>query len=729
MLMNRQGIEGWQSPQMTNSHAAGPSADVVTMPTPQLNPQLTYTQPNMTKVQGGGGGATWPAVEASSRSSSASLQPRHGYYQSPQTDNQQIGMQGDSAAVAMASQYQYLPPQGQYLAQPGPGTDVLPPPFGAMLPRPSYHQSPPLHWGPGAQWPNPHPHGHPHPLPHHPHSQQQGHWQGGSQQLLPGAASGVHHPPPTLVRNGVAVGSHHPLRVGSGGQQQQQENPGGGGVSAVYSLEHTGRESNQAFQDVNLGVAAGGQSGLSAALLHSAPDQAIGPKTEDRDDTDLGDQLQVLLDSADGDGTDSPQMGEQSMNGVATGAEWLTWTELVPDEETIANCWTEIIDVESGDERVINVELLGFKSYTFWSFCAGSARGQCPESPGPSSAAAAAAAAAAVKTRLRWTPELHEKFVNAVSQLGGADRATPKAVLRLIGVQGITIYHVKSHLQKYRLAKYIPEISEEARAERRRNDAYLSPMGINSTHQITQALQLQMEVQKRLHEQLEVQRELQLRIEAQGKSLQKMIEQQAKVGGLVLGYHSEPQHQHPSSSAIVSATPLAESSGLSSRISINESPLPSTIESAIPITDRAPLPASNVDQPDPKHVLISAGEAVSQEQPPPTLITSNDESLSKRARTEFNSQVGSSVQVPVSVASDTQRGGGSATQQNAQQAGEFEASPQMVTKLASPAVEAWAAVEGEQAHSFLQLPPQQGHAACAQPHPSSIPHKPVHASG
>ncbi len=79
-------------------------------------------------------------------------------------------------------------------------------------------------------------------------------------------------------------------------------------------------------------------------------------------------RVQVLLDSADGDGTDSPQMGEQSMNGVATGAEWLTWTELVPDEETIANCWTEIIDVESGDERVINVELLGFKSYTLWAF-------------------------------------------------------------------------------------------------------------------------------------------------------------------------------------------------------------------------------------------------------------------------------------------------------------------------------------------------------------------------
>jgi hypothetical protein len=82
--------------------------------------------------------------------------------------------------------------------------------------------------------------------------------------------------------------------------------------------------------------------------------------------------------------------------------------------------------------------------------------------------------------------------------------ATPKAVLRIMGVQGITIYHVKSHLQKYRLAKYMPEISEETRAERRRNDTYVQPMGISSSQQITQALQMQMEVQKRLHEQLEV---------------------------------------------------------------------------------------------------------------------------------------------------------------------------------------------------------------------------------
>lgn len=139
----------------------------------------------------------------------------------------------------------------------------------------------------------------------------------------------------------------------------------------------------------------------------------------------------------------------------------------------------------------------------------------------------------AAKQRLRWTPELHDRFVDAVTQLGGPDRATPKGVLRVMGVQGLTIYHVKSHLQKYRLAKYIPESSSDGGKSEKKNPADVLPtLDATSGIQITEALRMQMEVQKRLHEQLEVQRHLQLRIEAQGKYLQKIIEEQQRIGSI-----------------------------------------------------------------------------------------------------------------------------------------------------------------------------------------------------
>ncbi|XP_020251253.1 myb family transcription factor PHL4-like isoform X2 [Asparagus officinalis] len=52
--------------------------------------------------------------------------------------------------------------------------------------------------------------------------------------------------------------------------------------------------------------------------------------------------------------------------------------------------------------------------------------------------------------RLRWTEELHRRFVEAVECLGGGKKATPKRILQLMGVKGLSISHIKSHLQMYR---------------------------------------------------------------------------------------------------------------------------------------------------------------------------------------------------------------------------------------------------------------------------------------
>ncbi|KAK6940820.1 MYB-CC type transcription factor, LHEQLE-containing domain [Dillenia turbinata] len=139
------------------------------------------------------------------------------------------------------------------------------------------------------------------------------------------------------------------------------------------------------------------------------------------------------------------------------------------------------------------------------------------------------------KPRLKWTPDLHERFVEAVNQLGGADKATPKTVMKLLGIPGLTLYHLKSHLQKYRLSKNLHGqanngtnkiVGGDRIAETNGNHVInpnIDPQTNKGMH-LSEALQMQIEVQRRLHEQLEVQRHLQLRIEAQGKYLQAVLE-------------------------------------------------------------------------------------------------------------------------------------------------------------------------------------------------------------
>lgn len=54
------------------------------------------------------------------------------------------------------------------------------------------------------------------------------------------------------------------------------------------------------------------------------------------------------------------------------------------------------------------------------------------------------------KARIAWTPELHNRFVAAVEHLGDKG-AVPKAIVRLMNVEGLTRENVASHLQKYRI--------------------------------------------------------------------------------------------------------------------------------------------------------------------------------------------------------------------------------------------------------------------------------------
>ncbi|KAL2480554.1 myb family transcription factor PHL5 [Abeliophyllum distichum] len=189
-----------------------------------------------------------------------------------------------------------------------------------------------------------------------------------------------------------------------------------------------------------------------------------------------------------------------------------------------------------------------------------------------SHSASSGGAVSSSKTRIRWTQDLHDRFVECVNRLGGSDKATPKAILKLMDSEGLTIFHVKSHLQKYRNAKCLPD-TVEGKSEKKTSANNVGQFDIKTGMQLKEALQVQLDVQKHLHEQLEIQRNLQMRIEEQGKQLKMMFDQQQKTTTNLL----DSQNTNLKSPNIDLFTTLEDSQVLVSADSDNNMVFPSKI--------------------------------------------------------------------------------------------------------------------------------------------------------
>ncbi|XP_039016138.1 myb-related protein 1-like isoform X2 [Hibiscus syriacus] len=130
------------------------------------------------------------------------------------------------------------------------------------------------------------------------------------------------------------------------------------------------------------------------------------------------------------------------------------------------------------------------------------------------------------KPRLRWTTDLHDRFVDAVTQLGGPNKATPKAIMRTMNVKGLTLFHLKSRLQKYRLGMSASYLLESPGTNNYTINLPTSDM--NEGYEVREALRAQMEVQSKLHLQVEAEKHLQIRQDAERKYMA-MLEKACKM--------------------------------------------------------------------------------------------------------------------------------------------------------------------------------------------------------
>ncbi|KAK6137767.1 hypothetical protein DH2020_028491 [Rehmannia glutinosa] len=187
--------------------------------------------------------------------------------------------------------------------------------------------------------------------------------------------------------------------------------------------------------------------------------------------------------------------------------DWREWADqlITVDDALDSNLSDLLVDVNVPD---LDAKLLEFPPDVSLSMPQIHQHHHPPVSSGQSCAVVSSPCPSPLtKARMRWTPELHEVFVDAVNKLGGGERTSEK---------------------------------------KSKNVAEMTSLDLKTTMGITEALRMQMEVQKQLHEQLEdmhsrvltddgktlflqIQRNLQLRIEEQGKHLQMMFEKQRKM--------------------------------------------------------------------------------------------------------------------------------------------------------------------------------------------------------
>ncbi|XP_064948580.1 protein PHR1-LIKE 3 isoform X2 [Musa acuminata AAA Group] len=145
----------------------------------------------------------------------------------------------------------------------------------------------------------------------------------------------------------------------------------------------------------------------------------------------------------------------------------------------------------------------------------------------------------------RQTRSVQRRAKRDGHQLDRAE-ATPKAIMRTMGVKGLTLFHLKSHLQKYRLGKQSASYLLENPGSSSLSPRVPTP-DVNEGQEVKEALRAQMEVQRRLYEQVEVQKHVQIRMDAYQKYIDSLLARACKIASeqIALNSFGTAEHELP----------------------------------------------------------------------------------------------------------------------------------------------------------------------------------------